>query len=140
MKITHVRFAWIVAVMVISGTSQVRATAADESPGELRTIKTPGPHPVGVGDLVQVRYKTRATSVGIATLRTEVRGGSLRRMALVTVPVDPDTPMVPGGEYFIIVVFKVEGAGRSTVRVTPVLNDGSLSSTFEFFADARPRP
>ncbi len=37
-------------------------------------------------------------------------------------------------------VFKVEGAGRSTVRVTPVLNDGSLSNTFEFFADARPRP
>jgi len=107
MKIMQVRVAWIFAILVLSGTATARARAADESPGELRTIKTPGPHPVGVGDLVQVRYKTRATSVGIATLRTEVGGDSLRRMAVVTAPVDPDTPMVPGGEYFIIVVLGV---------------------------------
>ncbi len=107
MRLGHVTAMSVVTDLLIVAIAPGTATAADESPGELRTIKTPGPHPVGVGDLVQVRYKTRATSVGIATLRTEVGGGSLRRMAVVTAPVDPDTPMVPGGEYFIIVVLGV---------------------------------
>lgn len=115
------------------------AAQQGDNPGRLHTIRQPGAHDVFVGDLLQVRYRTQATSVGIRSLRTEEEGPILSRVALINSPLDPDVQMLPGAPYFIIVYFKAEKPGQSIVKVTPLLNDGNQGPTFQFTAIVKAR-
>lgn len=121
--------------LAIVAAGDGRAVAQDESPGELRTIRTPGLHRVRPGDLMQIRYKTHSASNGIAMLQLELSGDSVRRVGVVTAAIDPERPGPPGAPYFVIAFLKAERQGATTVRVTPVTNDGNRLNTFEFRAD-----
>ncbi len=92
-----------------------------------------------VGDLLQVRYKTQATAAGIGGFMVDLRGDALRRVAVVTAPLDPDAPMLPGAPFWVILFLKAEKPGAAAVRVIPVLNDGTSSRAFEFAATVRDR-
>lgn len=130
--------AWLPAILTMSlsivAAPHLFAQDVDE-PGTLHTIRTQVAHEVVVGDVLQVRYKTRATADGIRTLKSEVDGAAIRRVAVVTAPLDPNLPTEPGGYYYVIVYFRAEKAGASSVRITPQLNDGNAGATFQFTAN-----
>lgn len=122
------------ALLIVAGGAWA-AVAQDEVAGELHTIRTPGPHRVRPGDLMQIRYKTHSAFNGIATLQVELIGESVRRVGVVSAPIDPDRPGPPGAPYFVIAFLKAERPGPTTVRVSPVTNDGNRLKAFEFKAD-----
>jgi len=115
------------------------AHGQEDFPTQLHTIKAAGVSEVGVGDLVQVRFRTQATAAGISRLRVEVRGESLRKVATVTAPLDPSQPQQPGGPFFLVAMFKAEAAGDSAVTVVPLHVDGTADAPFRFTARVRPR-
>ena len=120
----------VMALAVLDST----ARSQEEILGELHTIRTPGVHQVRVGDVLQVRYKAQAVANGIGSVRGNVRGASVTKIATVSAPLDPTQQQLPGAPYFVIVMFKAERLGDSIVTATPMRNDGTADLPFQFTA------
>ena len=106
--------------MLWIGFGEAVAAQPDGGPGNLVTAQKSGPYQASVGDLIRVALPTQSTPDGIRTLRTEVAGSAVTRVAVVT----SDMKGPPGSPYFINAFFKAERPGRATIRVTPVRNVG----------------
>jgi hypothetical protein len=119
-------------------TSTIVQAAEPQMAMQLHTVLRSETYHCMVGDLVQVRYKTRSASNGISTFQVQGGGSVLKQMAVVTTPIDPtDESIQPGSWYFVIAMFKVAKAGETTVKVTPILNDGGAERTFTFAVEAQ---
>jgi hypothetical protein len=130
------RMSFVSLIALVVGSPGL-VVGQQEFPGQLHTIRKPGAHQVNVNDLMQVRYKTRSASNGIATLAVELSGDSVRQVGLVTADIDPDRPAVPGAVYFVIVLLKAERPGTTTIRITPITNEENRLKTFEFTAEVQ---
>ena len=105
---------------------------------QLHTVLRSETYHCMVGDLVQVRYKTRSAANGISTFHVQGGGNVLKQMAVVMSPIDPaDENIQPGSWYFVIVMFKVVKAGDANVKLIPVLNDGTTERPFQFAVEAQ---
>jgi len=126
----------LLILVVLAGTPS--RAAEPQMPMQLHTVLRSETQHCMVGDFLQVRYKTRSTENGISTLQVQGGGTVLRQAALVTAPVDPtDESSQPGQWYFVIVMFKVVKPGETTVKITPVYNDGSTQKPFQFGVEAQ---
>jgi hypothetical protein len=127
MKGRHITsFSSILLALILTTDVQV-AVAQDR----LYTIRQRGIYRVNVGDYVQVRYQTQATPNGISTLKVEITGDSIQKVAVFNGAI-PGKPIIPGGPYYVITVFRVEKQGVSKVTITPVTNEYKNLDTFEF--------
>ena len=105
---------------------------------QLHTVLRSETYHCMVGDLVQVRYKTRSASNGISTFHVQGGGNVLKQIAVVMSPIDPtDENIQPGSWYFVIAMFKVVKSGETNVKLTPVLNDGTTERPFQFAVEAQ---
>ncbi|MFN0018924.1 MAG: hypothetical protein ACKVP0_11740 [Pirellulaceae bacterium] len=116
----------------------VSSAAEPQMATQLHTILRSETYNCQVGDMVQVRFKTRSAANGISTFSVQGGGDVLRQVAVVVSPIDPaDESVQPGSWYFVIVMFKVVKPGDTTVRLTPILNDGTTQNGFKFGVEAQ---
>jgi hypothetical protein len=129
-----------IATMLVLGMflGTICTAAEPQMATQLHTILRSETYNCQVGDLVQVRFKTRSAANGISTFDVQGGGDVLRQVAVVMSPIDPtDESVQPGSWYFVIVMFKVVKAGDTTVKLTPILNDGTYQSAFKFGVEAQ---
>lgn len=128
--------ATLLVLGMLAGT--VCTAAEPQMPTQLHTILRSQTYNCQVGDMVQVRFKTRSAANGISTFNVQGGGDVLRQVAVVMSPIDPtDDSTQPGSWYFVIVMFKVVNAGDTTVKLTPILNDGTTQGAFRFGVEAQ---
>lgn len=119
-------------LLTLTARSPAWAQEEEDFPRTLHTILKQGDYDAMVGDLVQVRYRTRAIEDGIRTLEVQLDGRSLTRVALVTSALDPTQELQPGAEYYIIAMFKAARVGRTKITVTPLHNNDTRGRPFRF--------
>ena len=114
------------------------SAAEPQTATQLHTVLRSETYNCMVGDVLQVRYKTRSAANGISTFHVQGGGDVLKQMAVVMSPIDPtDESIQPGSWYFVIVMFKVVKPGDANVKLTPVLNDGTTQGAFKFSVEAQ---
>jgi len=126
-----------VVLLAVASAGQRAPAAGEAMPGSLRTILKPGTHEAVVGDLIQVRFKTRAVADGMQTLRTVLRGDAVEKVSVVTAPLDPTEQQLPGAPFYLVLFLRAERPGKSVVTITPLLNDGTEADPFQFAVSVR---
>lgn len=107
----------------------------------LYALTQEGGYALAVGDYVQVCYVTKATATGIGDLKVDITGQSLKKVAVFDASIRGKPPL-PGGDYYMIALFRAEepppGESRDTrVVVTPISNEGQALRKFTFSASVR---
>jgi len=100
------------------------AVGQDDDAGNLRVIQKAGTYDAFPGDLIQVVFQTQSTPNGIRTLKVEITGDSVSRIAVVT-----SEGGTPGHPYKISAFLKADKQGKSTIKVTPVQFDDAKRPT-----------
>jgi hypothetical protein len=99
------------------------AVGQDDDAGNLRVIQRAGTYDAFPGDLIQVVFQTQSTPNGIRTLKVEITGDSVSRVAVVA------SYGAPGQPYKISAFLKADKRGKSTIKVTPVQFDNAKRQT-----------
>ena len=124
----------------------------------LYTLTKEGKYSVVAGDYIQVRYITQSIPNGIADLKVDISGDSIRKVGVFNASIPGVTPRA-GGPYYFIALFRAEelfpvpGSDRESQReshivVTPTTHDGGVPTTsnlqefkkFAFSLYVRPTP
>lgn len=133
-----IRFCSVTLLVLGMLAGTVCSAAEPQMATQLHTILRSETYNCQVGDMVQVRFKTRSAANGISTFNVQGGGDVLRQIAVVMSPMDPtDENVQPGSWYFVIVMFKVVKAGDTTVKLTPLRNDGTTQNAFKFGVEAQ---
>jgi hypothetical protein len=111
--------------------------AGEEFPAALHVIRKAGVHSVRVGDLLQIRYQTRAIATAIGNLEVSIDNDGVQKIAVVTMDIDPTKPGQPGAPYFIATILKTQKPGKTAIKITPITNEGQRLQAFEFTADVQ---
>ncbi|MBC7854050.1 MAG: hypothetical protein IAF94_11485 [Pirellulaceae bacterium] len=136
MSTIRVCSATLLVLGMLMGT--VCAAAEPQMVTQLHTVLRSETYHCQVGDLVQVRYKTRSAANGISSFNVQGGGDVLRQIAVVMSPLNPaDESVQPGSWYFVIAMFKVVKPGDANLKLTPIQNDGEYQRAFQFSVEAQ---
>lgn len=134
---SRIRFCSATLLVLGMLAATVCSAAEPQMATQLHTVLRSETYHCQVGDLVQVRYKTRSAANGISSFHVQGGGDVLRQIAVVMSPINPaDESVQPGSWYFVIAMFKVVKGGDVNVKLTPIQNDGEYQRAFQFSVEA----
>ena len=93
------------------------------------TVFQSGTYTGVVSDYLQVKFIAQAIPGKLGELKVTVKGDGVQKVAVFPGAIQ-GTPTLPGGQYYLIALFRCEKTGSSTVRIDEIANgDGKILDT-----------